>query len=207
MSSNGSITHWLDQLKAGDRAAVQPLWEHYFPRLVGLARQSLRGAPGLGGYEEDVASLALESFCSQAEKGRFPQLLDRAGLWWLLVVITKRKAAHLRRDEARQKRGGGVVTVSLPAGDDDEEALLREMVSREPTPEEAFLMGETYQRLLEALGQPEDAEANCLREVAVAKMEGYTNAEIAARLGVVERTVKRRLETIRVIWSKKGGAS
>jgi RNA polymerase sigma factor (sigma-70 family) len=201
MSSNGSITHWLDRLKAGDRAAVQPLWEHYFPRLVGVARQRLRGAPGLHGYEEDVALSALESFCRHDGQGRFPQLLDREGLWRLLVVITQRKAAHLRRDEARLKRGGAVVTVSLPAGDDDEEALLREMVSREPTPEEAFLMGETYQRLLEALPNEE------LRTVAVLRMEGCTNQEIAARLGRVERTVKRRLETIRAIWNKKGGVS
>jgi DNA-directed RNA polymerase specialized sigma24 family protein len=119
----------------------------------------------------------------------------------LLVVITQRKAAHLVRDEARQKRGGGVVTVSLPAGEDDEEALLREMVSREPTPDEAFLMGETYQRLLEALPNEE------LRTVAVLRMEGCTTKEIAARLGRVERTVKRPLEIIRDIWSKKGGVS
>jgi DNA-directed RNA polymerase specialized sigma24 family protein len=207
MSSNGSITYWLDRLKAGDRAAVQPLWEHYFPRLVGLARQRLRGALGLDGYEEDVALSALDSFCRHARQGRFPQLLDREGLWWLLVVITQRKAFHLRRDESRQKRGGGVVMVPLPAGDEDEESLLRDMVSREPTPEEAALLAEECQRLLKALGEPENAEANCLRKVAVARMEGYTNAQIAAQLGVVERTVKRHLEAIRAIWSKKGGVS
>jgi len=31
-------------------------------------------------------------------------------------------------------------------------------------------------------------------------MEGYTNAEIAARLGCVETTVERRLKSIRRIW-------
>jgi DNA-directed RNA polymerase specialized sigma24 family protein len=206
MSSNGSITYWLDQLKAGDRAAVQPLWEHYFPRLVGLARQRLRGALGLDGYEDDVALSALASFCHHARQGRFPQLLDREGLWWLLVVITKRKAAHLMRDESRKKRGGGVVMVPLPAGDEDE-ALLRDMVSREPTPDEAAVMAEECQRLLKALGEPGDPDADGLRKVAVARLEGCTNKEIAGRLGVVERTVKRHLEAIRAIWSKKGGVS
>jgi DNA-binding NarL/FixJ family response regulator len=42
--------------------------------------------------------------------------------------------------------------------------------------------------------------------VAVLKMEGYGNDEIAARLGVVERTVKRRAAEIRKLWSQKGGA-
>jgi DNA-directed RNA polymerase specialized sigma24 family protein len=39
-----------------------------------------------------------------------------------------------------------------------------------------------------------------LRAVAVAKMEGYSNAEIAERLGVAERTVARRLALIRKLW-------
>ena len=38
--SHGSITHWIGALKAGDLAAAQPLWEHYFQRLVRLAARS-----------------------------------------------------------------------------------------------------------------------------------------------------------------------
>jgi len=30
MSPPDDVTHWIDQLKAGDRASVQPLWERYF---------------------------------------------------------------------------------------------------------------------------------------------------------------------------------
>jgi len=41
--------------------------------------------------------------------------------------------------------------------------------------------------------------------VAVLKMEGHSNEEIAARLDVVDRTVKRRLKSIRDLWSKKEG--
>ena len=37
-------------------------------------------------------------------------------------------------------------------------------------------------------------------------MEGYSNAEIADRLGVVERTVKRRVAEIRKLWSEQEGA-
>jgi hypothetical protein len=32
MSSAGSVTAWIDQLCAGDRAAAQPLWQGYFQR-------------------------------------------------------------------------------------------------------------------------------------------------------------------------------
>lgn len=46
MSTDGSVTHWLDQLRAGDHAAAQHLWERYFGRLVHLAHAKLRGKPG-----------------------------------------------------------------------------------------------------------------------------------------------------------------
>jgi DNA-binding NarL/FixJ family response regulator len=41
-----------------------------------------------------------------------------------------------------------------------------------------------------------------LRPIARMKLEGYTNTEISAKLGVVERTVERRLNLIRRIWTQ-----
>jgi DNA-directed RNA polymerase specialized sigma24 family protein len=188
MSSEGSVTHWLTQLQAGDAAAVQPLWERYFSRLVGLARQKLQGRPRRAADEEDVALSAFDSFCRAAERGRFPQLGDRDSLWRLLVVITARKAAHLARDEGRLKRGGGAVA---------DAACLDEALGREPTPAFAAQAAEEYRRLLALLG---DAD---LQRAAVLKMEGYTVEEIATQLGRVPRTVKRWLQLIRQIWEKE----
>ena len=105
MSSEGSVTRWLGALRAGDPAAAQQLWERYFHRLVGLARQRLCGARRRAADEEDVALSAFDSFYRAAEAGRFPQLADRDGLWRLLVTITARKAAHLVRDEGRGPGG------------------------------------------------------------------------------------------------------
>src|SRR5207253_8348892 len=107
MPSDGSVSRWLGPLQAGDPAAVQQLWERYFRRLVGLARAKLQHAPRRAADEEDVALSAFDSFCRHAGDARFPDLLDRDGLWRLLVVMTARKAAHLVRDETRQKRRGG----------------------------------------------------------------------------------------------------
>src|SRR5215831_17169934 len=106
MSSAGSITHWIGQLKAGDPVAAQKLWEVYFRRLVGLARKKLQGAARRAADEEDVALSAFASFCRRAERGQFPQLLDRDDLWQLLMVITTRKALNQVQHERRQKRGG-----------------------------------------------------------------------------------------------------
>jgi hypothetical protein len=43
VSSSGSVSHWIGQLKAGEHAAAQELWDRYFQRLVGLARKMLQG--------------------------------------------------------------------------------------------------------------------------------------------------------------------
>src|SRR4051812_34565394 len=108
MTSDGSVSRWIDRLPLGDPAAVRQLWQRYFHRLVSLARKKLAHAPRGMADEEDVALSAFDSFCRQAEQGRFPDLADRDGLWRLLVVMTGRKASHLRRDETRLKRGGPV---------------------------------------------------------------------------------------------------
>jgi len=55
-------------------------------------------------------------------------------------------------------------------------------------------MADECRRLLEKLDDPK------LREMAVAKMEGYSNEEVARRLHCSVRTVERRLRLIRKEW-------
>jgi DNA-directed RNA polymerase specialized sigma24 family protein len=198
MPTDGSVSRWLGPLRAGDPAAVQPLWERYFHRLVGLARAKLQSAPRRAADEEDVALSAFDSFCRNAGDGRFPDLLDRDSLWRLLVVMTARKASHLKRDETRQKRGGGAAPVTDSDRDDD--STLEQILSTEPSPELAAELAEEYRRLLQNLGDPE------LEAVAVARMEGYGVDEIAAKLNFAPRSIKRKLQLIRSIWEKEKSA-
>jgi DNA-directed RNA polymerase specialized sigma24 family protein len=193
MSSEGSVTQWLDQAQAGDAAAAQPLWQRYFARLVALARVKLQGAPRGMADEEDVALSAFDSFFRGAEQGRFPHLHDRDNLWSLLVVITARKAANLKRDQGRQKRGGAAPEGKAAKRDDLE---LAEVIGHEPSPEFAAQVAEQCQRLLDGL------KDDVCRAVALCKMEGYTNEEIALKLCCAPRTVERKLALIRGLWEK-----
>jgi DNA-directed RNA polymerase specialized sigma24 family protein len=188
----GSVTRWLWPLQEGDPAAVQQLWQRYFLSLVELARNRLRRAPPRGADEEDVALSAFDSFCRNAEQGRFPQLHDRDDLWRLLAVITARKAHQLMRDEGRQKRGGQA-HVQGSTGPDRSD-VLELVMSPEPSPELAAQMTEEYERLLQMLGDDQ------LRQVAIWRMEGQTVEEIAARAGCAPRSVKRKLRLIRDLW-------
>jgi len=198
MSSSGSITAWINQLRAGDRAAAQHLWQGYFHRLVGLARKKLRRAPRGMADEEDVALSALDSFIRGAEKGRFPQLADRDDLWHLLLIITERKAVDLVNHERCEKRGGGNVRhEGSLGGDSSVTAPFDHVASPEPTPELAAQFADQCRRLLDRLRN------ETLRTVALAKMEGCTNEEIAAGLKRSVPTVERKLARIRKIWGKE----
>jgi DNA-directed RNA polymerase specialized sigma24 family protein len=195
VTAPGSVTCWLDGLRAGDTAAAEVLWEGYYQRLIGLARQKLRGRHGGPADEEDVALSAFDSFCRGAAAGRFPRLADRADLWQVLLLLTARKAADAIRAERTLKRGGGRVAQE-PAGDDG--PGLSAAVGSEPTPSFAAQVAEECRRLLDRLGDDE------LRTIALWKMEGYTNAEIAARLGRSVATVERKLKLIRRTWEGEG---
>lgn len=200
MSEPGSVSHWIVALKAGDQTAAQRLWERYHARLIGLARQILQGARRREADEEDVVQNAFHSFFKGVTQGRFPQLSDRDNLWRLLVMLTARKAINLVRRERRQA-GGVTLQPASPITSvegDDEEALLR-VIGPEPTPELAAQIVEQYEALL---GRLEDEK---MRQIAVWKMEGFTNGEIARKLSCSRRTVIRKLETIRLLWSQEPG--
>lgn len=208
---DGSITHWLGDLRGGDRDAVQPLWERYFSRLVILARAKLVGRrhPRAEADEEDAALSAFNSFCAGVAEGKFPQLADREDLWRILMTITVRKAYAQMQREKRLKRGGGKVVeeaaLRAPRSDglpDSSSAAGLEMIAgTEPTPEFAAIVAEEYRRLLDGL------EDEGLRQVAIRRMEGYTCDEIAVELGCARRTVARRLDLIRKTWLADRGAA
>jgi DNA-directed RNA polymerase specialized sigma24 family protein len=192
---DGSVTRWIGDLKAGGDSAAQHLWERYFDRLVHLARARLRAAHRAGAAEdeEDAALSAFDSFCRGAAQGRFPDLVDRDGLWRLLVIITVRKVmAQVGRQAARKRGGGRLVGESALIGDDAAGGGgLDRLVGDEPTPELAALVIDEYRRLRDGL------ESDSLRRVLDLRLQGYTCDEIAEHLGCAERTVRRKLEVIR----------
>jgi DNA-directed RNA polymerase specialized sigma24 family protein len=196
--SDGSVTRWIGDLKAGGDSAAQHLWERYFHRLVHLARARLRSAHRAGAIEdeEDAALSAFDSFCRAAAAGRFPQLTGRDDLWRLLVVITIRKTLGQLGRQGAQKRGGGQLigeSALLGADAADGDGLDR-LAGYEPGPELAAMVVDEYRRLRNGL-RTEGA-----RQVLDLRLEGYTREEIAERLGCAESSVKRKLELIREAW-------
>jgi DNA-directed RNA polymerase specialized sigma24 family protein len=101
--------------------------------------------------------------------------------------------------QRRAKRGGGrlVGASDLAGAEGGDEGGLDQFIGIEPSPEFAALVAEEYRRRLDALGD------EVLPQVAVMRMEGYTDEEIARRLGCTQRTVCRKLNLIRQEWREE----
>ncbi len=195
MSVDEDVTAWLDGLRQEDSVAVRQLWERYYQRLLDLASRRLPGNIRRDFDEEDVALSVIDSLCRGIAAGRFPDLADQDSLWALLIVITKRKCrARIRRHTA-QKRGGGK-TQGESAFDVKSGGGISGEIGEEPSPEFAAQMTEEVALLLERL------EDDVTRQLAVLKLEGYTNQEAAQQLKCSLTTVERRLRLIRKTWSQ-----
>ena len=196
-------TQWIEQLAEGHEEAAQRLWEAYYRRLVGLVRKKLADSPRRVADEEDVVLSAFNSFCHRAAEGEFPKLADRDGLWKLLMTITTRKAvAHLRY-LYRQKRGGGAVRgesrfAERNTADSQPDLGIQRVAGPEPTPEFAAQMAEQCGVLFEGL-----LDDPSLSVVAVMKLEGFNNEEIARSLDCSVATVGRKLARIRKKWERR----
>lgn len=189
MSKNTNVSHWIDLVKHGDSVAANQIWQHYFDRLVRIVRQRLYGQNRAVSDEEDVVLSVFDSFYAAVEKGRFPDLSDRDDLWRLLLRMSARKVVDKRRHDQRQRRGGDIKLHSLNHSVQDENII--EAIGDEPSPEMVLMMQESVEKLFSHLGVGQ------LRKLAVAKFEGYSNAELAQRFQCSERTIERRLHLIR----------
>jgi RNA polymerase sigma factor (sigma-70 family) len=195
----GSVTQLIAYLRSEDSGlgneAARRIWERYLPRLLTLARRYLDRRIRVLHGEEDVVQSMGRSFFNRVRRGKF-DLGDRDALWALLVAITLNKVRNAadhhfaaKRDVRRKQ--------PLPSSDESRsdaphQALIPE--ADEPTPAEAAALNEALERRLQDLPDPD------LRQVALMKLEGYTNREIADALRCGERSVERKLNLIRKRW-------
>jgi RNA polymerase sigma factor (sigma-70 family) len=199
MDEDDPVTRWIEGLKAGDEAAVADLWNRYFERLVRLARQKLGSTPRRVADEEDVAVSVFRCLCTGAQHGRLAEIADRGDLWRVLVTMTMRKTIDQQRRLSGKKRGSGRVrgeSVFLRKSGEEGSPGLQQFGDGLPTPLMLTIIEEEGQRLLAALDDPK------LRQIALWKLESFTNDEIAEKLQLTTRSIERKLHRIREIWSE-----
>ncbi len=195
-----SISRLFEELKAGNPQAAEELWAVYFERLVTVARKQLGDAPKRVADEEDIALSVFQTLCVGAARGKFADHVRRDDLWHLLLHLTNHKLVNYVRRETRLKRGSGDVrgeSVFLNQAADSDARGLDQIVRNEPTPSMLAALNEQHQRLLEMLAN------DTLRRIAISRMQGETNEEIADQLKLSVRSVERKLNLIRECWQRE----
>ncbi|MEM7557566.1 MAG: sigma-70 family RNA polymerase sigma factor [Planctomycetota bacterium] len=189
--SEHSVTIMLAKLKEGDEHAAQEIWDRFFDRVRGLAKKKLGNLPQRTADEEDIALSAINALYQGARDGRFKELEDRDDLWQILCMVTSRKAASAwRKKSARLEVGESVFDQP------EAEHLMGIQHIADVQPDVAYLesLSQTSCELLEGLDERQ-------QEIALLKLQGFKNQEIAEKIGRSVKTVERYLKSIREQWN------
>ncbi len=103
------------------------------------------------------------------------------------------------RFDRRQKRGGGDVRGESIFGKPGESLNpgMNAVSGNELAPDLTLLVAEESQRMLAGL------KDDTLAQIAIWKMDGLTDQEVADKLNCAVRTVERKVARIRETWSRK----
>jgi RNA polymerase sigma factor (sigma-70 family) len=189
------ITLWLEQFKQGDQIAAQKIWETCVEELTAYARKQFGNQPRRVADEEDIVQSAFASFCRGIDAKRFHGLDDRSDLWQLLLMLTHQKFVDHTRRALRRKRGGGQVRGdSIFQQSMDSGRGFNQITDDTLDPQFAVELSEGIELMLSSLGN------STLRSVAMMRLEGYSNEEIAQHLNLSTRSIERKLKQIRAQW-------
>jgi RNA polymerase sigma-70 factor (ECF subfamily) len=187
MTGSESFIDVMARLRAGDEAAARLVFERFVHQLIRLARGQFDAVLRRKVDAEDVVQSAYKSFFLRYGEGKL-EVPDWSKLWGLLTLITLRKCCDRVAYHRAECRDVQREAAAHPGASGTEPWW--EAVAREPTPEEATVLAETVELLLRSLEEGE-------RPVLELSLQGYTSAEISARLGLAERSVRRLRERIR----------
>ncbi len=187
MSPDESFDALMARLRARDEAAASRIWNRYVHRLISLARSRLDPLIRRKVDPDEVVQSVFRSFFVRQAEGQV-DLTSWDSLWGLLAKITIRKCGR----KARHFHGPvhDIRKEVTPTAGKDESWIDWEVISPEPSPDEAVALIETVERLIQAVTERD-------RQIFELRLQGYTVPEIGARVGRSEFTVEGRLKHIR----------
>jgi RNA polymerase sigma-70 factor, ECF subfamily len=174
----------VDLWRAGDQNAARQLFDRYVERLVALARKRISNRLAARVDPDDIVQSVFRTFFGRVKAGQF-QLEHEEDLCKLLIRITVHKTLRQAEFHQAAKRDIGVES----SADEPSADRLRDVLSREPTPEEAVVFLDQLEHFMNQL-RPQE------RQIVEMRLQGFGTEEIAERLGTYDRKVRRILERI-----------
>jgi hypothetical protein len=193
-----SVTRDLQDLRAGSQSATARIVRRYWGRLQGLVRPRLRwyGRPAVSVDEEDVANATLHSVAKRLKQGKYPDIVDRDGLWRMLAKYALRKAGRVVKKWKGHPTAQPFSTMNSVAGS-----------SRSPSSRVATI--DERDRLIDAIKAyqpPRSTQPSSEKLIRLTQLlsEGHDIPEIAQRLEVGRCTIYRWIDLIGKIGERRG---
>jgi RNA polymerase sigma factor (sigma-70 family) len=180
---------WQQQIRGflnGDSSTAKEFWDQYGPLLERVAAKHMNERLKMRVGPEDVVQSACRTFFRRAKAGQL-KLDDSESLWRLLCAITLTKVREQARFHSRGKRS--VDREVHAANSDDSTAGQFHIAAAGPAPEAEVIFADQFAHILGTLDEEE-------RAIVDLKLQELTHDEIADRLGMSERTVRRVFKTI-----------
>jgi len=171
---------------------AQKLVDRYADRLMGLARKRISQRLASRVDPEDIVQSVFRTFFRRVKENKF-SIADHDDLIRLLMRITVHKTL---RQVAYHKAAKRDPSAETPQGEEHQERML-ELLDGEPTPEAVNVFEDQMVHFFAKL-KPDE------RKILEMRMEGYSNEEIAEKLGTYDRKIRRSAERIRALAEKEG---
>jgi RNA polymerase sigma factor (TIGR02999 family) len=181
MSEAQPLTDFLRRAQAGDEAAMKVVFDATYQDLRLQARARLRRAPR--STVLDTTSLVHEAYLRFANSGRL-EIGDRNHFLRYASHVMRSVIVDFVRERRAERRGGGAQHVTLNS----------EIGAGTSAVDEAEILG-----VHEALEDLARVDPRLVQLVEMRYFAGMTDAEIAAALGINDRTVRRNWQKARLL--------
>lgn len=177
----------VERCRAGDEAAAKILFDRFVERLLMLARRRLSQRLASRVDPEDIVQSVFRTFFERLRNDEFT-IDDQDDLMKLLVRITVHKTLRQVAFHKAAKRDPGLETGQ---GEHSQEQMAQ-VLDEDPSPETIVTFMDLLEHFLSSL-KPLD------RDILELRMQGHSSEEIAQKLGIYDRKVRRVLERIRAV--------
>lgn len=144
---------------------------------------------------DDVLQSAFRTFFRRVQNGQL-QVDDSMQLWNLLCAITLTKVREQARFHLRAKRGVDRLPPTIELGSDDSHPPPAEPAISSRIVYQQIDFADQMEQLMEALDDEESA-------IITLKLSEFTNRQIAGKLSMSERTVRRILGRLRARFERE----